>query len=296
MLRLTVLAVLVAASACGGAQIPTGNGYRSAKAKPWKQAKHLKFDDKGEVKVKGFVSYPKMRRAAWYAADLPQPGNLKLSVDITPGDATGDDFDLGFEVLDSGYRKVVRQDLEEGDQQGNDTKTADLKDLEAGTYYIHIYLQARLDSADFVLHGTYVPSSGSQPSSDFPAEVAFLPPLPAVPIQDDAPKSYHPIVPVATTHPIHHGHHASTPEPPKPPPPTTKITARIVNLAVVPGGTQITVARGTSNGASVGMAGMVVGVASSSFTLANCDSRTCTATVHLTTDQLKNAFTVQLGQ
>lgn len=293
MARLTVLVLL--AAACGGVQVPTGNGYRSANAKPWKKAKHLKLDDKNEAKADGDLSYPAMRRAAWYLVTLPQPGDLKLSVDITPGDNVSDDFDLGFEVLDSGYRKIVRQDQDEGDQQGNEQKTAALKDLEAGDYYIHLYLQGRLDTADYVLHAAYTPAgtSTAQGSSDFPAEVAFLPPLPMVPIQDDTPKSYHPPAPVAEVHVIHHGHH---PKPEPKPAAETKITARIVNIAAVSGGTQITVARGTENGASVGMAGMVVGVPNGAFVLANCDARTCTAIVKLSTDQLKSAFSVQLGQ
>ena len=292
MRRVILLAFLM--SACGGVQIPQGNGYKSAKAKPWKKAKVLKWDDKNEAKSDGDLSYPAFRRAAWFVANLPSPGNLSLKVEVTPGDNVPEDFDLGFEVLDSGYRKVVRQDLDEGDQQGNDTKTADLKDLDAGTYYVHLYLQGRLDTADYVLHATFTPGNAQQGQSDFPAEVAFLPSLPMVPIQDDTPKTYHPPQPeVATVRVIHHGH-AHTPKPD--PTPTTKITTRIVGISAVAGGTQITVARGTESGASVGMAGMVLGVSGGAFTLANCNAHTCTAVVKLSPDQLKSAFSVQLGQ
>ena len=35
------------------------NGYKGgAKAKPWKKAKTLKFDDKNEAKAEGELSYP----------------------------------------------------------------------------------------------------------------------------------------------------------------------------------------------------------------------------------------------
>src|SRR5262249_28627851 len=83
-----VVILLIVVAACGGAEIPQHNGYKSATAKPWKKAKQLKFDDKGEAKAEGDLSYGEMRRAAWFLADLPSNGDLDVRVEITPpGDA-----------------------------------------------------------------------------------------------------------------------------------------------------------------------------------------------------------------
>ena len=187
------LLVLVTVTAACGAEIPQHNGYRSETAKPWKKFKTLKFDDKGEAKADGDLSYPDRRRAAWFAADTPIPGELDLRVEITPpGEATNDDFDLGFEVLDPGNRMLVRADLDEGDQQHELNKTKSLKDLAPGRYLIHLYLESRLDTAEYVVHATFKAAPPADVKSDFPAQVAFIGPLPMVPLTDDTPKNYHP--------------------------------------------------------------------------------------------------------
>ena len=287
------LVLLVISGACGGTPIPQHNGYKTEKAKPWKKAKTLKFDDKGETKAEGDVSYPDMRRAAWYTADLTSPGELDLRVEITPpGDATNEDFDLGFEVLDPGNRMLVRSDLEEGEQQKELNKTKSLPDLAPGKYLIHLYLQGRLDTAEYVLHATFKPSAPAAVKSDFPAQVAFLPSLAMVPLNDDTPKSYHPPT-VVVAHPT--GHHPVK-EPPKkdvPPPPVTTMSARIIGMSVVSGGTQVTIGRGTSNGAAAGMHATIAGIGGS-VTLAACSERTCTATVPATPDQIKGAGSVTI--
>src|SRR5262249_48919488 len=157
--------------------------YKGKKPQPWKKAKTLKFDDKMEAKAEGDLSYPNFKRAAWYIADLQQPGELDLRVEITPpGDGVNDEFDLGFEVMDSGYRTIAKSDLEEGDA-GELTKSKSLLDLEPGKYYVHLYLQGRLDTADYTLRANFKPMS-TVGKSDFPAQVAFVPLLPMVPLQD----------------------------------------------------------------------------------------------------------------
>jgi hypothetical protein len=225
-----------------------------------------------------------MRRAAWYTADLPQNGELDLRLEITPGDNVSEDFDLAMEIMDSGYRVIAKSDMEEGDA-GQLTKQKSLLDLEPGKYYIHLYLQGRLDSTDYELKAAFKPSTASQGKSDFPAEVAFLPPLPLVPLNDDTPKNYRP--PTAVV--VHTVHHPRGPKKPEPPPPVATLNARIIGVSVVSGGTQITIGRGTATGAKAGMQGKVNGLSGGTFTIASCTERACMATVSATPDQVNHA-------
>src|SRR5437773_965368 len=101
--------------ACGGVQVPQHNGYKNDKVKPWKKAKTLKFDDKMETKTEGDLSYPDMRRAKWFALDVPSQGDLTLKLEVTPPGETNEDFDLAMEVLDPGNHVVQKADLEESD-------------------------------------------------------------------------------------------------------------------------------------------------------------------------------------
>jgi hypothetical protein len=289
--RLSVLVLLIVAG-CGGTQVPVHNGYKGKKPTPWKKAKALKFDAKLEAKAEGELSYPGFKRAVWYVADVPQPGQLDVRVEITPpGEGTNEEFDLGFEVMDPGFRTIAKSDLEDGDA-GELNKTKSLLDLEPGKYYIHLYLQGRLDTADYVLRASFKPMS-SVGKSDFPAQVAFVPSLPMVPLQDDTPKGYKTDQPkvVTSKKPI-----KGTPKPPEPKkePAGEPLTARIIGMQVQGASTQITVGRGTSGGAAVGMKGKIVGVASGAFTLAACNERTCTATVSATPDQIKGSGSVVL--
>lgn len=291
--RLSLLVLLIVA-ACGGAQVPTHNGYKGgSKAAPWKKAKSLKFDDKSEAKVEGELSYADKRRSAWYVADLTQPGQLDLKLEIVPpGEGTNEEFDLGFEVLDPGNRAIARSDMQEGDDTGEIQKAKSLLDLEPGRYLIHLYLQGRMDTCDFVLRAVFKPMS-TVGKSDFPAQVSFPTTLPMVPLQDDTPKSYRPPTPTTVVQ-IKKGPKKVTPKEEKPPPAPTTINARIIGMQVVGSSTQITVGRGTSGGAAVGMKGKIVGVATGSFSLAACNERTCTATVSATPDQIKGSGAVVL--
>jgi len=289
--RVTLLLLFVAA--CGGPQIPTHNGYKTGdKAKPWKKAKTLKWDDKLEAKAEGDLSYPDFRRAVWYAADLSQNGELDLRLEITPpGDATNDDFDLAMEILDPGNRVIAKSDMEEADSHEL-TKTKNLLDLPPGKYLVHIYLQGRMDTADYVLKAAFKPAAATQGKSDFPAQVAFLPALPMVPINDDTPKNYKPPTATVVVHTTHHPVH-ETPKAPTPPPAEEK-TARIIGVSVGSGGTQITIGRGTATGAAAGMHGRINGISGSNFTVASCNERACTATVSATPDQVNHASGVVL--
>ncbi len=292
MERMFLLCVCLAA-ACGGPQIPEHNGYKSDHAKPWKKAKTLKFDDQNLAKAKGDLSYPDMRRAAWYDLELTQQSDLDINVESSHDDQAmgGEDFDFGFEVLDPGFRKLKRMDKEEGEGQGDDKKHAELKDLAPGHYWIHLYLQGRMDVADYTLRVVMKPAPPTVGKTDFPAQVAFVQALPMVPISDDTPKNYKPPQPAVV---VKHTttHHEAPPK--KEPPPVQTLSARIIGVSVVAGGTQITVGRGTASGAQAGMKGKINGIPNGSFVLASCNERACTATVAATTDQIKGAGTVSL--
>jgi hypothetical protein len=288
------LLLCLAAAACGGPDIPAHNGYKTDHAKPWKKAKSLKFDETFTAKAKGDLSYPDMHRSAWYDVELTQQAEIDVFVEATPpGEAVNDNFDLGMEVLDPGFRKLIRKDLEEGDQQGDEKKNAEVKDLPPGHYLIHLYLQSRMDTADFSLRVALKPSPPTVGKSDFPAQVAFVNALPMVPISDDTPKGYKPPTPTIVVHTTHKPVPTVKKEPT--PPPVTTLSARIIGVSVVAGGTQITVGRGTSSGAQAGMKGKITGLPNGSFTLASCNERACVATVAATPDQIKGSGQVVLS-
>jgi hypothetical protein len=279
--------MLVAALwACGGPQIPDHNGYKPKEAKPWKKPKALKLDDKNETKAEGDLSYPDMRRARWFELALPSSGQLSLALEITPpGDAVNDDFDLGMEVFDPSNRVISRSDLE-GEDAHELNKKKTLVELVPGKYLIHLFLQGRTDTADFVLRAAFKPTAAAEARTNFPAEVPFVPPLPMVPLQDDTPRGYK--QPQVT---VKNG--PRTPHPPRPAPaptpaPAAAVSARIINVQVVSGGTQITVGRGTSTGAADGMKGTIRGVPGP-FQIGGCNERTCTATIRATPDQIKSS-------
>lgn len=287
-MRRVVLALvaLTFGAACGGPQIPQHNGYKADNKKPWKHAKDVKLDDKGEFKADGSLNYGEYKRAHWYGLDLPSNGDLELKMDITPpGDAANDDFDLAWEILDPGSRVVAKSDLEEGDAHEL-AKTKKLVDLAPGHYLIHVYLQGRMDTADFTIHGAFHATAKAEVKSDFPAQVAFMPALAMVAIQDEAPKNYKPTPAVAVTHVVKHT--GTAPPLPVTPPPSAAVTARILSVNVVTGGTQIVIGRGTETGANDKMHGKINGT-SITFNMAGCSPRTCTAVVSATPDQIKNS-------
>lgn len=284
------LLLVSALVACAGGSIPRHNGYRSTKARPWKKFATLQFDEKLEAKTEGELSYRELRRAAWIAVDLPSSGELNLELEANPSsDIVSDTFDLGLEVLDEGYRSLLRKDLEEGEAQQDLVKTATLKDLTSGRYWIHLYLQGRLDAGEYILRAAFKSGTVTEGKSDFPAQVANIGPLPLVPITDDTPQTYR-------SPPVVSKKRRKSPPRPPPPPPAVPMSARIIRVSVVTGGTQITVGRGTTGGAAAGMRGKVEGLANGGFVLAGCEERTCTATLQgITPDMLKGSGRVSLS-
>jgi hypothetical protein len=227
-----------------------------------------------------------MRRARWFELSLPSNGQLSLALEVTPpGDAVNDDFDLGLEVFDPLNRVISRSDLEAEDaHELNKKKT--LVDLAPGKYLIHVFLQGRMDTADFVLQAAFKPTVAAEVKSNFPVDVKFVPSLAMVPIQDDTPRTYKQPVTVVT-----HGPRPPRPTPtPTPPKPDTAgpMKARVIGMSITPKGTQIVVSRGTTTGAANGMTLSLPGV-SGTFKTENCRDQTCSALVAATPDQIRAA-------
>jgi hypothetical protein len=223
-----------------------------------------------------------MRRARWYSLTLPASGDLELKLEVTPpGDAVNDDFDLAMEILDPGFRVVSKADKDEEDV-GELAKTRSLHDLQPGTYLVHLYLQGRTDLADYVLHATFKRAGSSDVKSDFPAQVAFLPALPMVPLNDDTPAKYKPPVPVKVTR-----KDPRTPPPPKKEaaPSATTRTARVISVTVSGGNTQVTLGIGTAQGVENGWKAKIDGVPG--IHEVSCDDRRCTASIKATPEQVK---------
>lgn len=281
----STLASVIVLSACGGTKIPVHSGYKNDKAKPWKKPKTLNWNDKMEAKTAGDLSYGEHRRARWFALEIPANGQLELKLEATPpGDGTNDDFDLAMEVLDPGNRVISKADMEEEDV-GELNKSRTLFLEQPGRYLVHIYLQGRLDFADYSLRASFQRTAPAEIQSNFPAQVAFLPPLPMVPLNDDTPEKYRPpqtaVVKIKRT-----GTTKVKVKDAPPPDPSASKSARIIGISVTGGGTQITVAFGADNGAAPGWKGKIAGV-QGSFSLASCGPRTCTAIVSATPDQIK---------
>lgn len=279
---LVPVALAALAPACGGPKIPTHSGYKSDTAKPWKKPKVLAFDEKSEAKADGDLSYRDYRRARWFAVDLPANGELTIKLEITPpGDEVNEEFDLAMEVLDPGYRVIAKSDLDESDA-GELAKSRDLVDLVPGRYLIHLYLQGRMDSAEYSLRVAYKRTAPAEVKTTYPSEVEFIQPLALVPPKDDTPVTYKPPPPVVRTTRV-----VKTPKTPVAEKPKSEpLTARIIGVLIVDNKTQITIARGTASGASDGMKGSLK---SFGFTLSGCNERRCNALLSATPDQVRAA-------
>lgn len=258
------------------------SGYKTETAKPWKKPKVLVFDDKLEAKSDGDLSYRDYRRARWYAIDLPTNAELTLKMEVTPpGEAVNDEFDLAMEVLDPGFRVISKSDKEESDA-GELAKSRTLKDLVPGRYLVHVYLQGRMDTAEFSLRASYKRTAAAEVKTSFPSEVEFVSPLAMVPPKDDTPVTYKPPKVVVTTT-------VRRPPPPKKddPKPAATLPARITAISVANGKTLITIGAGTDNQVKDGTAGSLKGVGN--FTLEGCGPRRCKASLSATPDQVRSA-------
>jgi len=268
-------------AACGGRDIPLHSGYKSAKAKPWKKPKNIALNEKFEGKADGELNYAAYKRARWYALQLPSAGDLTLNLEVTPP-ADAEDFDLAIEVFDPGNRIIAKADAEEEDAKET-TKKRTVEIAEPGKYLIQLYLQSRMDIAEFELQVAFAPKPGEL-KTDFPASVAFVGELPQVPLTDDTPADRKPKV---ATHTGKRPTGPTKPKDPKPvtPPPTaTTFSGSVLKVVVVGDGTEITFSR--AEGVNPGMKGRVAGVQSGGFTVGNCSERSCKGVVHATPDQI----------
>jgi len=275
---------LVVLAGCGGPDIPSHSGYKNTKMKPWKKPKVIALDDKGEGKADGDLIYAEYRRAKWYAVDLPSEGQLDISVEIAPP-ADDEDFDMAMEVLDPNFQVITKADLDEDDAH-EVLKQRSLYDLSAGRYLIHLYLERRIDQAEYDLKVKFMAQAKAF-ESDFPAQVAFLPRLPIVPVLDDTPLDQIRVAHKPTIKRTGHGHKptvvTTTEDPGK------KISAHVINISVTGSDSVITVDRGTSNGVQDGMKGYVQGVKDGGFTLTSCAERNCKGKVSATPDQISKS-------
>ena len=272
MSRSLVVCAAAAAALLGagcGPKIPQHAGYKSKKAQPWLKAKAIALKN-NEGQVEGDLAYADYRRAKWWAIDLPTDG--EMTVTLEQSSSADRPSDIALEVLDPTYQVIVRADKEEEDALEGE-KTRALYELRAGHYLVHLYLQGRLDAAEYELRVKFTPKEiATAPSA---ADVAFLPDLPVVPIVDDTPVRPKPRNP-----------RRDEPRPTQPTTPTTPTTTatgpiqgRVNGVEVGNGGTKITIGRGTEAGVQPGMKGRVVGLAKGDFVVESCGAKECKATV-----------------
>lgn len=325
-----------------GSKYPTHDGYHAKRTKPWKRPKKLRFDEDGEAEADDRVDYAKRKRARWFAVTLPGDGSLMVRLNVT-ADQVYEDFDIGFEVYNSKFKRLHRSDNESEDA-GELKKSTLLTSLPQGTYLVHVFLQSRTDKADFELRLKY--SSGeAQYSSNFPANVPFPGTLPAVPLFESFScdrcscndskcrsacnkcsycrrcscryrKCRARCRGKCRRGPIHRPRFSCrtcsckssarcrkscTKKCKKKPdgPPKGVVYGRIIRSRARGGGTFILINRGSNVGLKVGSSGAVINkkgraISGGSFSLSSVSTRSSTATVKATLDQVSGAGRVRL--
>jgi hypothetical protein len=297
MTRALGLFLLTLLVACGGAQIPSHNGYKGKKPRPWEKPKVLKLD-KNAAKAGVDLDYAKLKRARWFAVDLPGPGTLTAMMEVTPSSGSGGtteegeelDIDVGFEILDGTSWNVLAASNLESDDAHELKKELKVKDLVEGRYLLHVYLQGRLDAADVDLKVNFERGEVAW-KSDFPNQVAFVGPLAAIPPLDDAPEQVAVKKKTRVTR-------VTSDKPKDKDKPEDKGGGGAVMADISDtqpeggGGTIITIAAGTGDGLENGLSGSVKGVRNSSFKLSGCGASTCRAKVKAAIDDVRSAGAV----
>src|SRR5690606_14874812 len=146
---------------------------------------------------------------------------------------------------------------------GERNKSRTVEEVRKGRYLIHLFLQRRLDEAEFTVRVTFKRAS-LEPESDFPKQVAFVDPLAVVPAFDDAPEPER----KPRCRGKKCGRTTTTSKPRDKPKDTSPaastpvegvMKAKIVVVrGVSSGGTEITLNRGSSQGVAAGWTGKVV--------------------------------------
>ena len=302
MSRSLVLAALVISgiAACGGVQVPQHNGYKSKTSEPWKKAKEIKLDEKQHGKVDGDLDYKDFRRAKWYVVNLPASGDLTVNLEVSP---PGEDkFDLALEVLDSNGNVLIKADKDDDDAY-EVKKSKSLVELQAGSYWVHLYLEGRLDTCEYDLDVQWTPRELAS-ADTFPRDVAFPPALPVVPLVDDTVGVKPPPCKGrgcggggGSRPPGGGGGGGGTKPPPPPPPPAGgAVSAHIINVNVGGGGTTITFNKGTDAGVNDGSRGSVDGVKGSGFEAFGCGARSCKGVVKASADAVNASGKVTVNQ
>jgi hypothetical protein len=274
------LALGLGAGACGGAEVPTHDGYNSAR--PWAKAKPLELDSTGEADVDDAISYPRKVRARWYQLELPTAGEIAAELElVTLG--TDELPAVDFEVLDAGYNVLMstRPDGNDETLDAQPEKQLSLMELSPGTYYLHVYTMERTAQARYNLRVKFSAGMLADESS-FPEQVAYVPPLPIVPAFDDAP----PPEPRRRT-----GRRTTTTTKTTTPPAAEARTVRILGAVASGNGTRITLSVGSSDGVGAGWKGNVVTtsgavVGNGGFTIDSVTANRSNATVSLPRDQV----------
>lgn len=303
-------------------------------SRPWARAATVKLDSRGKLSAELALSYPERARAKWLSVDVPASGELTLTLDVFPTSSShvpvglelydgalkrvlGSDEAMAASTPAEAKAKEPDEDgFVEATEESEVTTALDADDtapqhtferLAPGRYFIHLFVGRRLDAATVEMSGTFTagagPSVAAANTTLVVADVALTPALPLVPVTDDTPglrtrdKS--------RDHDVRKSDKKDARKPDKPvapdPAPATEpapsgppTTARIINVSVVSGGTEITINRGVDHGLQNGVAGAVVGIKQGAFTLARCAPRTCKATVKATAAELAGASKVTL--
>jgi hypothetical protein len=312
MLRVCLLACVSMSLAACGPKVPTHTGYKT-KA-PWKSAKPLAFDENNQIQTKGKLDYGAYKRARWYTIELIEPANLVVDLSYEPTDDAGH-ATVALEVLDP-HNKVISEDEDapldapeperrsddddddddDGDEVESSTqKNRRLENLKPGVYHVHLFLVGRMDTADYKLSLTYTPVFVER-ETNFPTEVAMLPVLPIVPIEDDAPR-----VETKPDKKPCKGRKCPKADPkpktdkPKTDKPDDGPKAGAVEASVVAatsngsGGTDITINAGMNDGLASGSSGKIKGLKNGGFTVSSCGQKSCKASVKATVDQVKGS-------
>jgi hypothetical protein len=316
MIRVSLAACVALSLAACGPSVPQHAGYKSKS--PWKKAKPISLAEGNQGKAKGELDYADYKRARWYTVELPSDGTLDVAMQYQPLDDAGSStvalevYDAGFSLLsededapvaaaardgdgdedddaDGGDDEDEGEDADDDEGSGETQKQRSLPGLAAGRYYVHLFVTGRMDSAEFEVQATFTPVALPR-ETDFPRQVAWLPALPIVPLEDDGPPPEK-----VTSKPSKGGSKGGGKKPATPPPAddapasTGAVQAIVISVAAGSSGAVITINAGTNAGLAAGRKGTLAGVKNGAFTLSSCGERTCKASVSATVDEVNKS-------